>query len=133
MPDRTLSIAGEAPGTSAAVREWNRQLQRIDRLQTQLAELQALGQRHRQALQMATEPTRAALNQVRQGLASRLAEALDLQALATLRQTPGLQLHALGAAEREALRRHLRPVVDGFGRSVGAGLLRDVQRAIQTG
>ena len=82
MPDRTLSIAGEAPGTSAAVREWNRQLQRIDRLQTQLAELQALGQRHRQALQMATEPTRAALNQVRQGLASRLAEALDGKQLA---------------------------------------------------
>ena len=55
------------------------------------------------------------------------------QALATLRQTPGLRLHALGAAEREALRRHLQPVVDGFGRSVGAGLLRDVQRAIGSG
>lgn len=64
---------------------------------------------------------------------NRLAEALDRQALATLRQTPGLRLHALGAAEREALRRHLRPVVDGFGRSVGAGLLRDVQRAIGSG
>lgn len=64
---------------------------------------------------------------------NRLAEALDRQALASLRQTPGLQVHALEPAEREALRRHLRPVVDGFGRSVGAGLLRDVQRAIQAG
>lgn len=64
---------------------------------------------------------------------NRLAEALDRQALASLRRTPGLQVHALEPAEREALRRHLRPVADGFGRSVGAGLLRDVQRAIQTG
>lgn len=64
---------------------------------------------------------------------NRLAEALDRQALATLRQIPGLQVHPLSATEREALRRHLRPVVDGFGRSVGAGLLRDLLRAIQTG
>ncbi len=64
---------------------------------------------------------------------NRLAEALDHQALASLRQTAGLRVHALEPAEREALRRHLRPVVDGFGRSVGAGLLRDIQKAVDGG
>lgn len=64
---------------------------------------------------------------------NRLAEALDRQALARLRQTAGLQVHVLEPAERDALRRHLQPVVDGFGRSVGAGLLRDIQRAVDGG
>lgn len=82
MPDRTLSIAGEAPGTSAAVREWNRQLQRIHRLQNQLAELQALGQAHRQALQLATAPVRAALTEVHRQLVRCLADALDGKQLA---------------------------------------------------
>ncbi len=82
MPDRTLSIAGEAPGTSAAVREWNRQLQRIHRLQNQLAELQALGQAHRQALQLATAPVRAALTEVHRQQVRFLADALDGKQLA---------------------------------------------------
>jgi len=82
MPDRTLSIAGEAPGTSAAAREWNRQLQRIQRLQTQLAELQSLGQAHRQALQEASAPVRAALTEVQRQLVRCLAEALDGKQLA---------------------------------------------------
>ncbi|WP_302174207.1 hypothetical protein [uncultured Hydrogenophaga sp.] len=82
MPDRTLSIAGEAPGTSATVREWNRQLQRIHRLQSQLADLQALALTHRQALQVATAPMTQALTEVRQQLARCLADALDGKQLA---------------------------------------------------
>lgn len=62
---------------------------------------------------------------------NRLAAALDTQALATLRRTPGLQVHSLGTEERATLRRHLQPVFDGFQRSAGPALLRDVQRAVE--
>lgn len=82
MPHRPVPVAAEAPGASAAVREWNRQLQRIDRLQTQLAGLQALGQAHRLALQTATAPVREALRELQRQLARRLTDALDGKQLA---------------------------------------------------
>ncbi|MBT9553153.1 MAG: DctP family TRAP transporter solute-binding subunit [Hydrogenophaga sp.] len=61
---------------------------------------------------------------------NRLAAELDAQALATLRRTPGLQVHGLTPAERSALRRHLQTVYDGFQRSLGSALLKDVQQAL---
>lgn len=76
------TLVGQVPGASPVVHEWNRQLARIERLQAQLAALQARAQWHRQALQALTGPTLAALNQVRQGLVQRLAEALDGKLLA---------------------------------------------------
>ena len=62
---------------------------------------------------------------------NRLAADLDALALAALRRTPGLQVHSLSADERSTLRRHLQPVFDGFQRSFGPALLRDVQRAVE--
>lgn len=76
------TLVGQVPGASPVVFEWNRQLQRIERLRAQLAAMQDQARRHRQALLAATDPTRAALNQVRQGLAQRLADALDGKLLA---------------------------------------------------
>ncbi len=76
------TLVGQVSGASPVVFEWNRQLQRIERLQLQLAALQDRARRHRQALETATGPTRAALNQVRQGLVQRLADALDGKLLA---------------------------------------------------
>lgn len=64
---------------------------------------------------------------------NRLAAALDQQALATLRRTPGVMLHQLGAAERAVLRRAVQPAWDGLRRSLGPGLLNDVQNALITG
>lgn len=61
---------------------------------------------------------------------NRLAAELDAMALATLRRTPGLQVHGLTPAERSALRRHLQTVYDGFQRSLGSALLKDVQQAL---
>lgn len=81
-PASMPTLVGQVPGASPVVHEWNRQLARIERLQAQLATLQARAQQHRQAFLDATGPTRAALNQVRQGLAHRLAEALDGKLLA---------------------------------------------------
>lgn len=78
----TPTLVGQVSGASPVVLEWNRQLARIERLQAQLAAVQARAQHHRQALLATTGPTQAALNQVRQGLAQRLAEALDGKLLA---------------------------------------------------
>ena len=64
---------------------------------------------------------------------NRLAEALDRQALATLRQTPGLQVARAG---RGRARGAAPPPAAGGGRlraQRGGGLLRDVQRAIGSG
>lgn len=98
-PVLTPRVAGDAAGTSAAVRDWNRQLQRIDRLQTQLAELQALGHQHRQTLQAAAAPLHQALVQARQPLARRLAEALEGKQLAAAYRGAALQQLARLATE----------------------------------
>ena len=52
---------------------------------------------------------------------------LNAQALATLKQTPGLQVHSLSAAQRTALRQAVQPVHADFARRVGTPLLRDVK------
>ncbi len=64
---------------------------------------------------------------------NRLAAALDQQALVTLRRTPGVMLHQPAAAERAVLRRAVQPAWDGLRRSLGPGLLNDVQNALITG
>lgn len=87
---RTLRRAEGLPETSEVVRDWNRQLQRIDRLQGQLAELQALGQQHRQAWQTASAPGRQALIEVQRPLAQRLIEALDGKQLAGVHRQAAL-------------------------------------------
>lgn len=58
---------------------------------------------------------------------NRRAAQLDEQALATLRQTPGLRVYPLSPAQRLALRQAVQPVHDDFQRRVGAGLLREVK------
>lgn len=78
----TPRIAGGAAEASPVVRDWNRQLQRIDRLQAQLAEQELLARQHRQALQAATAPVRQALTGVQQALARRLVDALEGKQLA---------------------------------------------------
>lgn len=54
---------------SAAARAYNLQLTRIDKLRSQLAELDALGQQHRMALHSAVEPLRRRLASEQRGLA----------------------------------------------------------------
>lgn len=54
---------------SAAARAYNLQLSRVDKLRSQLAELDALGQSHRQALHGSVEPLRRQLAQVQRALA----------------------------------------------------------------
>jgi hypothetical protein len=60
--------SGEQP-LSAAARAYNLQLARIDKLRTQLAELDALGQQHRLALHEAVAPLRLQVAQRRRELA----------------------------------------------------------------
>lgn len=55
------------------------------------------------------------------------AAALNAQALTTLKQTPGLQVHSLSATQRSALRQAVQPVHADFARRVGTPLLRDVK------
>lgn len=59
---------------------------------------------------------------------NRLSAAMNQQALVTLRQDPGVQVHTLSAAQRGALRLAVQPAYDDFGRRVGSSLLRQVQR-----
>lgn len=60
-PDATALrvLPPSAQPLSAAARAYNLQLTRIDKLRSQLAELDALGQQHRQALHEAVAPLRA--------------------------------------------------------------------------
>ena len=62
---------------SAAARAYNLQLARIDKLRSQLAELDALGRLHRLALHEAVEPLRRQLAQVQRDLALMLDEHLQ--------------------------------------------------------
>jgi hypothetical protein len=62
---------------SAAARAYNLQLIRVDKLRSQLAELDALGQQHRQALHTAVDPLRRQLAQVQRDLALALDERLQ--------------------------------------------------------
>ncbi len=55
---------------SAAARAYNLQLTRVDKLRSQLAELDALGQAHRQALHTAVDPLRRQLTQAQRDLAA---------------------------------------------------------------
>lgn len=52
---------------------------------------------------------------------------LDQQALERLRQAPGVAIHPLSAAQRQALRRAVQPVYEEFERRGGAGLLRQLR------
>lgn len=61
------------------------------------------------------------------------AAALNAQALITLRQTPGLQVHRLSASQRAALRQAVQPVHADFARRVGTSLLRDVKNHCLSG
>ncbi len=58
---------------------------------------------------------------------NRLSADMNQQALATLRESSGVRIHALSSAQREAMRRAVQPVYDNFQRRVGAKLLRQVQ------
>ena len=55
------------------------------------------------------------------------AAALNAQALATLKQTPGVRVHSLSASQRRGLRQAVQPVHADFARRVGTPLLRDVK------
>lgn len=63
-------------------------------------------------------------------LGNRLSAQMNERALAQLQRSPGVRIHRLTPQQRAALRLAVQPVHDGFARSVGAGLLRDVQQAI---
>ena len=74
MPSRRpaaslLVLPPSAQPLSAAARAYNLQLTRIDKLKSQLAELDALGQLHRQALHGAIDPLRRQLAQGQRELA----------------------------------------------------------------
>ena len=59
---------------------------------------------------------------------NRLSARMNQQALATLRESSGVRLHALSAGQRSAMRRAVQPAYDDFERRVGQALLRQVQR-----
>ncbi|MGV8804701.1 MAG: DctP family TRAP transporter solute-binding subunit [Polaromonas sp.] len=63
-------------------------------------------------------------------LGNRLSAQMNEQALAQLQRRPGVRIHRLTPLQRAALRSAVQPVHDGFARSVGADLLKDVQQAI---
>lgn len=71
IPDATALrvLPPSAQPLSAAARAYNLQLTRIDKLKSQLAELEALGQLHRQALHSAIDPLRRQLAQGQRELA----------------------------------------------------------------
>lgn len=64
---RVLPSVAQPP--SAAARAYNLQLTRIDKLRSQLAEMEALAQRHRMELHGAVEPLRRRLAQAQRALA----------------------------------------------------------------
>jgi C4-dicarboxylate-binding protein DctP len=59
---------------------------------------------------------------------NRLSAQMNQQALATLRESPGVQVHPVTAAQRDAMRLAVQPAYDDFERRVGPSLLRQVQR-----
>jgi C4-dicarboxylate-binding protein DctP len=61
-------------------------------------------------------------------LGNRLSAELDQKALQALRQTPGIHLHTLTDPQRAAWIDAARPVYTQFRQSIGAALLRDIQR-----
>lgn len=61
------------------------------------------------------------------------AAALNQQALATLKKTPGIQVYSLSPTQRAALRRAVQPVHTDFAQRVGAPLLRDVKNLCLNG
>ena len=63
-------------------------------------------------------------------LGNRLSAQMNQEALQQLQRSPDVRIHSLTAPQRAALRSAVQPVHDGFARSVGAGLLKDVQQAI---
>ncbi|MDO9438407.1 hypothetical protein [Hydrogenophaga sp.] len=81
MPTPTASdlqvLPPSAQPLSAAARAYNLQLTRIDKLKTQLAEMDALAQRHRAALHSAVEPLRRQLASDQRALALALDEHLQ--------------------------------------------------------
>ena len=70
-----------AQALSAAARAYNLQLSRVDKLRSQLAELDGLGQMHRQALHTAVEPLRRQLAGEQRALALALDEHLQVKLL----------------------------------------------------
>lgn len=63
-------------------------------------------------------------------LGNRLSAQMNQDALEQLRRSPGVRIHTLTPAQRAALQQAVQPAHDSFARSVGAQLLKDVQRAI---
>lgn len=59
---------------------------------------------------------------------NRLSAQMNQQALATLRESPGVQVQTLTGAQRDAMRLAVQPAYDDFERRVGSSLLRQVQR-----
>jgi hypothetical protein len=79
-PTNATALRVLPPGAqplSAAARAYNLQLSRVDKLRSQLAELDALGQQHRQALHTTVEPLRRQLAQAQRDLALALDEHLQ--------------------------------------------------------
>lgn len=70
--------------------------------------------------------TRALNDALEEG--NHLSAQMNQQALATLRESSGVRLHALSAAQRDTMRRAVQPVYEHFERRVGGSLLRQVQR-----
>jgi len=58
---------------------------------------------------------------------NRLSAELNAQALATLRQSPQVRVHALNPAQRDALRQAMQPLYADFQRRSGAALLQRIQ------
>lgn len=80
QPDTATALRVLPPSAqplSAAARAYNLQLTRVDKLRSQLAELDALGQAHRQALHTAVYPLRRQLAQGQRGMALALDEHLQ--------------------------------------------------------
>lgn len=80
QPDTATALRVLPPSAqplSAAARAYNLQLTRVDKLRSQLAELDALGQAHRQALHTAVDPLRRQLAQGQRGMALALDEHLQ--------------------------------------------------------
>ena len=80
LPVPATSLQVLPPGAqalSAAARAYNLQLTRIDKLKSQLAEMDALAQQHRQELHNAVEPLRRRLAQDQRSLALALNEHLQ--------------------------------------------------------
>jgi C4-dicarboxylate-binding protein DctP len=63
-------------------------------------------------------------------LGNQLSAQMNEQALTQLQRSPNVRIHHLTAEQRAALKQAAQPVYEGFARSIGASLLKDVQQAI---